>query len=476
MRRPMRPVEVLILAALVLPPSLVAQDGEPAADDAAPAEEAVEEVPPAPFGDLERGVALYVQLCTGCHGDTGRGDGDLAPLLDPRPRDFGLARFHVVSTGNGLPSDQDLLDTIKLGMVGTAMPGWSHLPEEDLRALVTCVRTITERRVLEERLKARDEDESVVDVTAEVREEMTPGPTVSVGAAPPSTPELLARGREVWAASCAECHGADGRGDGRADLRNDLGAPSPARDMTRGLFRGTAEPVELARRIVLGMPGTAMPAFDLPEDDLWAVVHHTRSLVPQGAQEEMLQVRRTVVAPRVDGGLDGRTLSPVGADGSTWDNVPELRLPLMPFVSYEAPAAILRVQAVHDGDRLAVRVRWEETPPASMNGDAHPELTLKLTTAVEPPIMTRNEDMRTMRSWRWRAERAGGSTGKDGDGYGVSRGDDAWEVVFVDDPGRAPDGEAFLRTGRPLRLQLVLRPGGGATRALTMWHAFEVRP
>ena len=45
------------------------------------------------------GAALYQQRCASCHGKTGRGDGEYAGLLNPRPRDFTSGRFKFVSIG-----------------------------------------------------------------------------------------------------------------------------------------------------------------------------------------------------------------------------------------------------------------------------------------------------------------------------------------------------------------------------------------
>ncbi|WP_145110545.1 c-type cytochrome [Cereibacter sediminicola] len=38
--------------------------------------------------DVPTGRADFEALCAGCHGATGRGDGEMAPLLDQRPPDL----------------------------------------------------------------------------------------------------------------------------------------------------------------------------------------------------------------------------------------------------------------------------------------------------------------------------------------------------------------------------------------------------
>ena len=72
--------------------------------------------------DLD-GAALYQQRCASCHGRNGRGDGEYAGLLNPRPRDFTSGRFKFRSTDIGkLPTDDDLARSIADGLHGTSMP------------------------------------------------------------------------------------------------------------------------------------------------------------------------------------------------------------------------------------------------------------------------------------------------------------------------------------------------------------------
>ena len=41
----------------------------------------------------QRGHGLYLRYCVGCHGVRGDGNGENAPYLDPRPRDFTSAAY-----------------------------------------------------------------------------------------------------------------------------------------------------------------------------------------------------------------------------------------------------------------------------------------------------------------------------------------------------------------------------------------------
>ena len=57
---------------------------------------------------LALGQRLYDKQCAACHGSGGRGDGEAAYLLYPRPRDLVAGAFRLVSTWERVPTDEDL--------------------------------------------------------------------------------------------------------------------------------------------------------------------------------------------------------------------------------------------------------------------------------------------------------------------------------------------------------------------------------
>jgi high-affinity iron transporter len=78
---------------------------------------------------LERGKQLYdTHGCANCHGREGRGNGHLAPTLDPPPRDFRDRAAYRQGT-----SPEDIARTLSTGIVDrrTAMPPYAHLPASD---------------------------------------------------------------------------------------------------------------------------------------------------------------------------------------------------------------------------------------------------------------------------------------------------------------------------------------------------------
>jgi len=111
-----------------------------------------------------------------------------------------------------------------------------------------------------------------------------------VGEPPAATPELLARGKQVFADNCAACHGDNGDGSG---LCAAFLLPHP-RDFTTGVFRFKTTPggqmptdQDLFRTVSLGLHSTGMPPwkFLLPDEDRWAVVEYIKGFAPGFAEE-----------------------------------------------------------------------------------------------------------------------------------------------------------------------------------------------
>lgn len=115
---------------------------------------------------------------------------------------------------------------------------------------------------------------------------MTFAPAGPAGAGPDET--AAKRGRQLYAAHCAECHGKEGRGDGEKAER--LGfAP---RDFTFGAFKCRSTPTggpptvdDLRRIIERGLPGTPMTGLgdELAADETTALVGYLETLFPAPA-------------------------------------------------------------------------------------------------------------------------------------------------------------------------------------------------
>jgi high-affinity iron transporter len=73
--------------------------------------------------DVTTAAPLYAELCAGCHGATGGGDGPMAKGLEPQPANF-LERAVMLQK-----SAFSLYNTIGLGLAGTSMPAFSALSD-----------------------------------------------------------------------------------------------------------------------------------------------------------------------------------------------------------------------------------------------------------------------------------------------------------------------------------------------------------
>jgi cytochrome c oxidase cbb3-type subunit 2 len=209
---------------------------------------------------VAHGKAVYERRCVGCHGVKGDGNGPAATFLNPRPRNFTVGAFKFRSTPSGsLPTDGDLYRTLTRGVRWTAMPTWHELPEKDRIAVIAYIKTFSSRW-----------------------KEEKPEPPIQIGEPPKATPELLARGKDLYVqAKCWQCHGNGGKGDGPSadELKEDLGFKIRPTDFTRGQFKGGGDVRDIFRTMTTGLDGAPMPSFvdSMKEDERWAISYYVLS-------------------------------------------------------------------------------------------------------------------------------------------------------------------------------------------------------
>lgn len=244
------------------------------------------------------GPKLYTRHCANCHGE--KGDGNGIVHLEPKARYFGAERFKLGTTTNGIPTDDDLLRVLRRGIPGSAMPSFAQLSEPELRAIIGHVRFLTRKGVydrLRDKAMKDEGDYDAIEIAEKASKQTEPGkPLESPKEFAAATPELLAQGKKVYLTTCAPCHGPEGRGDGPQvkDLKNENGTPARPRDLTRGVFKGGREPELLYARIMLGMPGTPMPASNtLPKQDVEALIQYVLTLSPPPAPPSGADVATT---------------------------------------------------------------------------------------------------------------------------------------------------------------------------------------
>ncbi len=206
------------------------------------------------------GAQLFSMYCVNCHGAQGKGDGPRGPLFEPAPRDFSKGLFKFRSTRSGAaPTDEDLFLTISGGLRGTGMPSFADLSEADRWALVSHIRALSGREA----------------------------PKADAKLAVPEAPNLedqarVQKGAKLFAAQgCAQCHGAQGRGDGPASkgLIGSGGIKAFVPDFAVQPLKRRADAKALFTTLTTGLDGSPMPAYDaLPVADRWALVAYVLSL------------------------------------------------------------------------------------------------------------------------------------------------------------------------------------------------------
>lgn len=90
-----------------------------------------------------------------------------------------------------------------------------------------------------------------------------------------ATPELLTKGKQVYATNCATCHGEHGDGRGPASATT----PERPRNFVKGRYEYGSTPGKVFKTVTRGIVKDGMPSFaTLSEEERWAVVHYILSL------------------------------------------------------------------------------------------------------------------------------------------------------------------------------------------------------
>jgi high-affinity iron transporter len=174
-------------------------------------------------------------------------------MLDYVAVDYPGAVKNGVVTDDGEFKEQLEFVTQALAMLG-------ELPERPERAAL-----VEQARRLVALVQGKRPGEEVARLAGEISAGVIRAYQVSV--APPRAPDLKAAAT-LFAARCAACHGAEGRGDGPAARGLDP-APTNFHDVER---LGRRSAFTTYSTITLGVAGTAMAAFgDLTDDQRWGL-------------------------------------------------------------------------------------------------------------------------------------------------------------------------------------------------------------
>jgi mono/diheme cytochrome c family protein len=212
----------------------------------------------------------YRRYCVGCHGDQGDGQGENAPWLDPKPRDFTIAQFKCRSTPTGtLPTDEDLFNTIARGLDNSNMPQWNTFTKQQRADLVAYIKHFSP--------KWKNEKS---------------GAAIQMPAEPEATADRIKAGQVLFKRlECWKCHGVEGRGNGpSADtLTDDLNRPIKPFNFHDGTrFKCGTTNADLYKIFMTGLDGTPMPSFadNVKPDEAWDLVFYLRTLQPMKSKEK----------------------------------------------------------------------------------------------------------------------------------------------------------------------------------------------
>jgi DMSO reductase family type II enzyme heme b subunit len=378
------------------------------------------------------------------------------------------------------------------------MPGWKdRLSSGDRRAVMAYIKTFSS---------------FFADTT------QRPQP-MAFGSAPGGGADAVASGKLFYdSIGCYKCHGAMGRGDGKSapTLKDDNGLPMFAADLTAGwLFNGGHSAEEIYRRLRTGLDGTPMPSFSdlldqkfLTEAQLWNVAQYVASL----AQAEP-EIRDVIRAAQHEGAL------PASPQDSVWNGVETYYFPLVGQIirktRWFSPAVRgVFVQALHNGDSLALRVTWhdrsqspdtawlehvtrvyrtlaqDDTVPVAMWPDQIAvQFPRRIPEAMERPYFLMGSAQEPVYQWRWTSARGGEGRAVAGIAKGMERFDalnggvaaqarfdrGEWSVVFTRALATADStNELQFRTGRAIPVAFFAWDGSngehGSRMAVSAWY------
>lgn len=288
---------------------------------------------------LAEGRHQYMMRCARCHGEKGDGNGPLADLLDPRPRDFTLGMFKFRTTRTGaLPTDEDLFRTITRGIPGTAMPSWQGLPEQLRWAVLYYIKTFSEDFSDPE----QDPDKFKVTLPPEV----------------PSSPASIARGKELYEQNkCWECHGREARGDGRTNLKNDWDYPVRVPNLRRSWnLKGGSSPEQIVYRFTTGLNGSPMPSYEksISGEDRWHLANYIASIAEGNFRQESIFKARLIAGA-----------IPLDADAALWSDAEATRI----FIQDQSMVTpywinnavdMLEVRALYNDHEIGFLIEWDD--------------------------------------------------------------------------------------------------------------------
>lgn len=219
---------------------------------------------------IESGRKLYGKHCMSCHGADGRNlwesDTTAAPRdLSGRSHAAGRLVFKFTTTGYGeLPTDDDLMRTIKNGIPGTRMYPFNHLNQHEIYDILQYIKTFQYLTWRYGRIP---------------RSTHVPQPSVDLRAG-----EVIDSGRKLYLVICKSCHGdVENGGPPSAPVRSEWHKNDsangdqieiPVPDIMRDTFKRGYSNADLFLTVKNGVGG-AMPSNpQLTDKEIWQLVSY----------------------------------------------------------------------------------------------------------------------------------------------------------------------------------------------------------
>ena len=296
-------------------------------------------------GNVENGKKVYDLRCEQCHGPDGAADGAAATFVYPRPRVFkdnSVYKFAVTPDGV-IPTDDDLYKVIAEGIPGTSMPGFPILSEQETWDLVALIKSWSEDFA---------DPEYIAEAVA--MPELSCPPVAA-------SPDSIAQGRKIYEENmCADCHGAEGRGDGPnwATLAEDSwGNILVPRNLSNPeSFRNGYSQADIMKSVSRGLTGSPMASYRdaISATDRWHLVNYIKSL---SAEPKVFKDERILA-------IKAEKL-PETATDDAWEKAPVARFSMLSQV-VEPPrlffpsVEFVSAQALYNSQGIALKITWDD--------------------------------------------------------------------------------------------------------------------
>ena len=228
---------------------------------------------------IQSGREVYLQNCVGCHGIEAKGDGPAAAMLNPKPRNLlsGSFKFRSTPTGN-LPVVSDLIRTIDQGVLGTSMPSFRLMSQQEKLAVATYIVSLRPDW-------AQSQGEPL----------FIPRPPTSIFSTKETLLASAQRGHKTFLEACQTCHGDKGLGNGPSaeGLTDAEEHPIVPANLQKKWIKSGRTPSDVFKALSTGLDGTPMPGFadaftEAQRWDLVAFVFYLRGVGAKEYSEELL--------------------------------------------------------------------------------------------------------------------------------------------------------------------------------------------